>query len=198
MMYVRAVVLIGWSPIRSGGFLPREGKGRGADKRTLRRGGVTEEVFEEVLGEEEDEEVEEAERGEEADGGLGRLSLQGFVPGVRRLVLYAAAGHDYWRRGGRRHDQRAAGVLDVGPVRGQLRVRHVRLRDAPGVRAAVVVAAERVGGARPGRVLMRVREQRLLDDLVRGLGRTAVTAAAAAEQLLERHQQGQRERDLAD
>jgi len=84
----------------------------------------------------------------------------------------------------------------VGPVRGQLRVRHdVRLGDAPGVGSAVVVAAERVGGARCG-VLMRVRHHRLLDNLVRGLGRATV-ATTAAEQLLERHQNGQSESDLA-
>jgi len=117
-------------------------------------------------------------------------------------VLHAS-GHGRRRRGGGRHDHgasasaaSAADASDVGPVRGQLRVRHdVRLGDAPGVGPAVVVAAERVGGAGRG-VLMRVRHHRLLDDLVRGLGRAAV-ATAAAEQLLESHQNGQRERDLA-
>jgi len=119
-------------------------------------------------------------------------------------VLHTS-GHGGRRRGRGRHHRgttatatataSTADASDVGPVRGQLRVRHdVRLRDAPGVRSAVVVAAERVGGAGRG-VLMRVRHHRLLDDLIRRLGRA--TVAAATEQLLERNQNGQRERDFA-
>lgn len=103
------------------------------------------------------------------------------------------AGHRRRRLG---EHGRPGRLVDVRPVRGQLRVRHrVRLgRDAARVRPAVVVAAERVRG--PGRgVLVRVRHHRLLDDLVRGFRRSPV---AAAEQLLERHQQRQRQRDLTD